>query len=518
MKKFFIFTLLIATVLTLASCGSKTIKIQDCIDVKFEPAYNGYAKPILEIDVDSLNELMNPDKTIRFIGELLESNEDYEDMSVDIVELLSEEPELIPGFTTFFDIDFDKNYKELKNGDKIAVQITLNHELEDITDMTLKEVAKKLGIKISKTEFEFKVNDLEDLSTVEVNLDKLLQVDFGKYEGYASPSVHIDYEYLEDLIIDEFVDNFYNQTSNWDVKRLLNGDCNDWLYVEFDKTYNNLKNGDVIKVKIVLNDIFTENGVTLSDFEAALGLDLNGGVNSYIVKDLIVPQNVIDIFADIEKYIRFEGANGYGYIGYPEIKIPTDYSYQVGDIYLLKGTFANSVKIIHKNTNIGELSYHIEGSSLSGGDTLKLSADSGYSGVRKTLEDIGYIIPTMSKYITVPDLGEYLTSWDQLTPEIISALKEQIPSSNINKLYFTTFKPGVECNYNTTAFITAIYYKSGFWDSGYCIDELYNVIIKSDGTVKIENYQEDDTWDAANSVDGAIAKLDKNAYEFVVIE
>lgn len=91
--------LLIATVFTLNSCGSQTIKIQDCIDVRFEPAYNGYAKSILEIDEDSLNELMNPDKTIRFIEELLKSNEDYRDMSVDIVELLSEEPELIPGFT-----------------------------------------------------------------------------------------------------------------------------------------------------------------------------------------------------------------------------------------------------------------------------------------------------------------------------------------------------------------------------------------------------------------------------------
>lgn len=518
MKKFFIFTLLIATVLTLTSCGSQTIKIQDYIDVKFEPAYNGYAKPILEIDEDSLNELMNPNKTIRFIEELLKSNEDYEDMSDDIVELLSEEPELIPGFTTFFDIDFDNNYKELKNGDTVVVKITLNRELEDVVDITLKEVAKKLGIKISKTEFEFEVKDLEELSAVEVNLDKLFNVDFGKYDGYASPSVEIDYKYLENLIIDEFVDNLYNQTSNWDVRRLLNDDCEDWIDAKFDQSYNNLKNGDIIKVNIVLDDEFTENGISLADFEAAMGLDFNGGINTYVVEGLAKPQNVVDIFTDIEKCIIFEGANGYGYIGYPNVKIPADYSYQVGDVYLSKGTYANAVKVIYKNTNIGEFTYHIDGTKLSGGDTLKLTADSIYSNVIKTLEDAGYIVPSMSKNITVPDLGEYLTSQDQLTPEVITAIKAQIPSSNINKLYFTTFKPGIECKYNSTAFITAIYYKSGFWDSGYCIDELYNVIIKSDGTVKIESYQEDDTWNAANSIDGAIAKLDKKAYEFVIIE
>lgn len=235
-------------------------------------------------------------------------------------------------------------------------------------------VAKELGISIPKTQFEYKVEDLEDISTVDIDFDKLLKVDFGQYNGYASPSVEIDYFYLENVVVKDFVNNFYRNTSNWTVKQLITGDSEDWFYAEFDQYYSNLKNGDKIKVNIVLNEGFTQNGVSLADFEAGMGVDLHGGTITYTVKGLEEPKNVIDIFEDIEQYVAYNGANGTGYTAYTSVPIPQDYFRQIGDFYFYKGSYSNSIKIIHNNTNVGEIAFNVDAENLTGGDIVEIKA------------------------------------------------------------------------------------------------------------------------------------------------
>lgn len=135
MKKILCFVLLLATALLFASCGSTTtIKVQDYIEVTFEPAYNGYAEPNLEIDEEGLDSLMNHDKTIAFLKELMEKDEEYADYVEEFLEMVEEDPDSVPGFTTFFTIDFDKNYTKLKNGDKVTVTVSLDKYLAEITD------------------------------------------------------------------------------------------------------------------------------------------------------------------------------------------------------------------------------------------------------------------------------------------------------------------------------------------------------------------------------------------------
>ena len=109
--------------------------------------------------------------------------------------------------------------------------------------------------------------------------------------------------------------------------------------------------------------------------------------------------------------------------------MPDDYKKQVGDIYLVKGSSTNAVTVIHGNTNIGTLYYQVDGENLSGGDIIELSISQSIwasSNVIKKLEDLGYVIPTTYKNITVTDLGEYLKNEDQLTPEILTAIKNEI--------------------------------------------------------------------------------------------
>ena len=304
-KKVIAITIALVIMMTCAvGCGgTKTVKVQDFIEVEFSPAYNGYAEPTLEVDTDGLNSMMNAKKTIAYLKNLVNSSKEYNWILSGMVNAMEEDPEELLGFTDFFVISLAEDYEGLKNGDKIKVVISLDEIFAEITNESVKQVAKKLGIKLSQTEFEIKVKGLEDLNAINVNMDKLLKVNFGKYEGYASPSVTVDYKYFEELLVNEVVADF-TQKANNEVKNLLKQDCQKWFTAEFDKAYEGLKNGDTIKVNIVLNDAFGDCGISVADFEAGLALNLNGGTNTYTVKGLTEPKNVIDILEGIEQYIQ----------------------------------------------------------------------------------------------------------------------------------------------------------------------------------------------------------------------
>lgn len=522
--------LIFAMAFTFVSCGkqpenkentqkTQAIKVQNYIRIEYSPAYNKYAEPELVVDTEGLNALIGSQKIINYYKALMKSNEEYAEIYESMIEMIEEDPEAIQPFTDFFDVEFSKEYANLKNGDTIKVHIVPGDILDNAS---LKGVTEKMGIKFDKTEMEFKVTGLADLKKAEIDLNKLLQVDFGKYNGYATPSVEVDYDYFESLLVEDVVNNFYKQCNNWEVKDILSDDCSEWFYAEFDQSYNNLKNGDIIKVNIVLNDAFTEYGISMDDFETGICVNFDGGVSTYLVEGLVEPQKVIDIFKDIEQYIVYEGANGYGHLAYHPIQIPDNFSYQIDDLYFVKGSYTNTIKVIYLNTNLGEISYHIDGTGLTDGDVIELSASaSGFKNTIQNLENLGYIIPTTRKNVTVPDLGEYIKGQDQLTPEILAAIKNEIyiedEIDNIDKLYFASYKPGVECNYDSTSFIVGIYYRGSFFSSGYYIDKLYDIIIKPDGTIVIETY-ENDSWSYYETLEAAIEALAKDRYDFVVLE
>ena len=506
-------TLLSLFAVIACSCVAQTVKVQDYIDVTYSPAYNEYAEPELVIDTDGLNALMDSKKTIKYIKSLMNSDEEYKELVDELVAVFEEDPDMLPGFTDFFEIDFADDYDNLKNGDKVKVEIRLESSLADITESSVKDVSKKLGLDLSKTEIEFKVKDLEDLKTIDVDLNKLLSVDFGKYEGYASPSVEVDYDYFRSLLVEEVVDDFAEKSMDSQVKAILARDCEEWFNAEFDKAYSNLKNGDAIKVNLVLDNVLDDCGVSVADLEVGLAINLHGGTNNYIVTGLKEPKNVIDVFEGIEQYIVYEVANGNG--STYGIAIPDDYSKQINDIYFSKKKYSNSVSVIHGNTKLGEISYKINGYNLKKGDILELTANAPTNA----LEELGYIIPSEKMNVTVPDLGEYLTSQEQLTSDIIEAIKAEIYEKedikSIDKLYYANYKPGIECTFESTSFIVAIVYRSG-WSGGYCIDELNDIILKPDGTVIVENYDED-VW-GDKTIEKAESKLAINLYDFIELE
>jgi len=641
MKKKLMYCLLLAVVLfALASCGTQTVNIQDYVKVEYSPEYNGYAKPELVVNEDGLNALLDIEKVKKYILDLYKSNENYADQHDEVKKHIEENPDMLPKFTDLFEVDFEKEQENLSNGDVVIVKVMLHEGFAEFSGANTAEVAKKLGIKIEKEMIEYKVEGLKEINTVSIDLEKLFVVDFGKYNGYASPSVKIDSEYLSSIIIDEVVREYgqkfgtemkslllngcsewfdaqfeedyqnlkngdkigvklvmneafdksgitmadleaglainfngghmtfdvsgleevetvsidldqlfnidfgkyngyacpsvsinyeylgniivdeileaYGRNTTTEVKNLILGDCSKWFDAEFDEDYYNLKNGDKVTVNLVMNEIFGQENIKMEDIEKGLAINLNGGSKSYIVSGLEESKYLIDIFEGIEQYIVYTGANGKGKIGYSQVAIPDDYLKQKDDIYFVKGMYTNSVKVIYNNRNLGEIIYYIDGNNLSKGDIITLNANVSIEG----LQELGYIIPVTSTKVTVPDLGEYLTTLNQLTPEIVKKISEKVYAKQgiekIDKLYYTTYKPSVECTYNSTSFMVAIFYKDGWVFDGYRIDELYDIIIKPDGSIVVEEYYEGggiyDTMEEAES------KLATNMFDFSLIE
>ena len=515
MKKLLTITLALISILLITGCGAKKVKVQDYIEIEYTPAYDGYATPELVIDEEGLNSNINTKKVEKLLRKALKESGEYEDFGEEFEELVKDYSDSFANFSEFFDIDFADNYEKLSNGDKITVEVSADEDVAFMLGMSSDELMKELGIKLSKNEIEIKVKDLEELKAIELDLGKMIKLDFGKYNGYGVPTAEIDTEYLKKATIPEFVEEYANEYSGH-IKYVIE-DYYEWFDVEFDKPYSNLSNGDTVTVKVVLNDELAEDGITLSDLEVALGITVGKGTKTFVVSNLQEPKNVIDVFEDIEEFIVYKGGNGNGYIY--SLSVPTDYSKQIGDIYLSKGTYRNSIKAIYNNKSIGEISLHHgafdDDEDLSKGDTIVITSDFD----AEAFENIGYVIPSDQTTVVVPDLGEYLTSREQITSEVIGALKNEITETRepeeICEIYLATYNPGVECDHISTAFIVPIIYKSG-WFGGYFADDVYDVIIKPDGTV--ETTYEYNSWGSYDSLEEVKAALDTENYSFELID
>ena len=391
MKKVLCFILAVATILSLAACGpqlplgtqeSSKVDIQKYVKVTYAPAYNGYAFPELVVDEDGLNNLISSNRALLYINSVMTPEEKKETYG----SWFGTDPE----FEDFFEINFVEDYKSLKNGDKVKIEVALEKTFAKFTNDSVKEVAKELGFNLSKTFAEYDVEELKDLSD---------------------------------------------------------------------------------------------------------------------------SQMVVDIFEGVEEYVQYLGANGYGQSYDRGLYFPYDYVRQIGEIYLKpSGLSSGALNVIYENKVIASIRYSVPSKrNLSKGDTIEITADISYE---EEIEKLGYIISTTEKTITVPDLGEYITTKEQLTAQTISAIKEKINEESnpdeICELYFVTYNPGVPCNRNATSFVAAIVYEGGVFIKGYELVTLYDVIIKPDGTLELayNSYQTGYQYDTIDLVKGTFNTKD----------
>lgn len=512
-KKLITILLTLICILLMTGCGTKTVDIQKYIQLEYSSNYNGYATPELVIDEDGLNSKVDDKKMEDFFIKLVTKMSGVKPTKQEIAELKSES-ETLPKLKDFLTFDFANDYRRLSNGDEVIVNVYISEQITEGLEMSTEEILKELGIKLSKNEVKFKVKGLEKFKSVTLELDKILELDFGKYNGYGTPTVDIDTEYLKKTAIPEIVKEYAYEFSGY-TRSLIENDY-EWFDVEFDKAYSNISNGDEVKVQIVLSEDLVDAGISLAELEQGLGITLSDTIKTYKVSGLEEPKNVIDVFEGIENYIKYEGGNGHGRIY--SIEIPKDYSRVVDDLYFSRGhsIYADSLKVIYNNTRIADINFEFDHNleNLSEGDVVEIT----FFGDTKELEKLGYIVPTKKKSITVPNLGIYLTSKDQITPEVVEAIKTEIiekrSPNTINEIYIATYNPGAECNHKFTTFIVPVVYKKKFFERGYYIDQVYDVIIKPDGSIETDY---NDGWRNYDTLEEAKATFDTTRYSFELI-
>jgi hypothetical protein len=378
-------------------------------------------------------------------------------------------------------------------------------------------------------------NTNNTIEIVDVDWNQLVTVDFGKLNGYATPTLTVNYDYFETKILAQNVKIFLSKETSYGITRLIESECNNWFTVEFVENYQNLSNGDKIQVKIILNNIFYNNGMSFETFCQKLGFNFDEKAE-FIVSDLSTDFVAVNFLEALIPCVQYSGANGFVNVSnYPFIS--QTFEYNVGEIYIVRGEYSNSIKILHNNTKIVELSVftNAEGvENLNDEDQIDLYFyyDQEVDDAFKKLSELGYIIPYKiesnghNRYckimVDIPYRGEYLTSQAQLTENNIVALKNMLNTYTNNEyvyeaIYLVKYKPGVECQHDVIYCVVGVYFESGWIFSGYTYDIFYDVIIQPDNTIVCEHSIHDNAYNYGSSIEEINSMIDDEGYEIIKI-
>ena len=504
-------TLLICTVgfISCAGHGAKKVALSNYIHVTFdENAYNGYASPKLEIDTDGLNASADEEALYNFYKE----NAFWLGGGDSVLENL-------------IDIDLEEKYSKLSNGDKIYITVKPVADLELCGITTMDQLAKEINAQFSSDRIEITVKGLQEPQKQTVDINKLISVDFGKYNGYATPSISINQEYLSSLVNQSVYTDFVNAFSAKIAAALQKYPKYTGLFeIRFAEAYNNISNGDTVKVIISPNQELVSCGITADTLADGLMLKFDTFGIEYTVSGLEKADKVIDLFQDIEECITFKGPNGKGTVS---LKLTSDFNFVVGDFYFNEyegyGDDNDQMTVIYNNEVFEQIYYRIDidkQHQLDKGEVITIVAD-----VDETLfEEYGYIIASKTYDLTVPDMGEYLTEDDILSTEIVNNLTEYLIKTTTDdvtvtkachELYFGTINPGVQNKYAAkTAIAGVIQTYNGWWGTQYSLVYLYDIVVEPDGTIQ---YSEIDYEFWHDSVEKASADL-RTDYTFTKLK
>ena len=223
----------------------------------------------------------------------------------------------------------------------------------------------------------------------------------------------------------------------------------------------------------------------------------------------------LDIYPIIEQFIVYSGGNGGGHV---ELKIPEGYYQEINGCYFKADEYDDEgFNIIYNNEVIGEFAIYLSMVTedyskkyYSNGDTFKIKIGrpgyGSYSGayqdyVNENIYKYGFLFPQVEKYYTVSDLGEYITSYTQLSAVELEKIKSFVINGELENCDvvdfkgcyegkvkpFATAEPGSRC----VVYITFYYvmYEGKMYEldgyKGVAVDE---IIRKPDGSLSFELY------------------------------
>lgn len=155
----------------------KYVDITDAVAVTFK-GFNGAGEATINPDWDYLNNVYDTSEIRTFVTEEAPSfGYDYYNYG-DMVT-----------FADFISFEFDREYSNLKNGDKVTVRVVEDSSLSDY-GLNLEKVKDGLGIKFQET-FEFTVSGLVDGVEVDLLSDLVQYVEYVTYHSaVACPAVN----------------------------------------------------------------------------------------------------------------------------------------------------------------------------------------------------------------------------------------------------------------------------------------------------------------------------------------
>ncbi|MBR6785823.1 MAG: hypothetical protein IKM25_06190 [Clostridia bacterium] len=343
---------------------------------------------------------------------------------------------------------------------------------------------------------------------VEFNYQPMDYISENKFSGYVFPEIEVDYEKLEKDIGLNGIKNYFKTVEGYGDKdaeymaeNLGSQSMNAIFRIEFKEAYKYIRNGDVLTVVLsTYNDSYT-----VEDAVAAMGISIEKEL-SFTVEGLKQAKE-LDLMGDIEKYIVYSGANGNG-TAKTDFESVTEPIVLDGVLYLKheKQSFNTyNIKVIYENQEIATFGYYLEkerindsgirhyrAEELSEGDVYYAKIDN--NELLRALVNLGYVPKETVREITVPDLGEYVTSKDELTAEDLEKIKQDFlaeisddyPAVEICSAHFATINPGEVCDTNEKTEIAFVIKATYPMSSSYFCRHINGIAKTKSGEVKFE--------------------------------
>lgn len=360
------------------------------------------------------------------------------------------------------------------------------------------------------------------LGKTKIDIEEHITVAYSSFNKHAKADMTIDYDSIEALVDSEKMKKYFAKVNPEEAELYdyFGDSASLWTFIDIDfaQEYENLANGDIIVVTATPSSEMESAGETIEDIEKGLGISIK---DAEIKVEGLVDAKEIDLLKDIDKYISFEGTNGKGIV---KINIPEGTEYQIDDFYF-KRSYQNGLDVVYNNESLGSLSYSVQPdengktrTDYRKGETCTVALS--YSELKTNLEELGYVAKAEEYKVTVPDLGEYITSKDQLTQEDMEILRngllehmtaEGYGNPEIMATYYSKINPGVVCDEDLkdifVCIIAADEQRIFTTTRGAFIVEAYGIIKNADGEIRFET---EESWTYYDSEESAIAAYNQN--------
>lgn len=330
-----------------------------------------------------------------------------------------------------------------------------------------------------------------------IDLSKYITVSFESFNGYGKVDISEDiYDIVnavDQIKMKEYITALDPQFA---AEYYAFGD-RVTLYELFDfiprESYTRLSNGDKVIVDVVVDPMVSDYNLTLESISKDLEISFDT-VFEYTVSGL-KEGTAIDILSQLEKYIVYNGANGGAYAS---MEIPEDFSAEINGFYLTE-TYG-TLSLIKDNVSV--LNFHVRvepNKNVGEGDIIKIKMDD----FNYLLEPYNAFFAELERDVMVPDLGDYITTSEQLTQAQISEIETAVYNHYVADnefaekiemlgIYTGTLKPTeiLETNSPFVLMYTVKTSEPDFWYGGYYeryfSHYIYDIIKNPDGTISYE--------------------------------